>query len=76
MVPPAPHIAHTSWVTSEVSIVESGCHLFSHILCISGFEMFVLSTAKTVMKMCILEGIKLYGIYLPSIDPSLGLARG
>jgi len=59
MVLPAPHIAHTSWVTNEVSIVENGGHLFSHILCISGFEIFVLSTAKAVMKVCILEGIKL-----------------
>ena len=75
MVPPAPHIAHTSWVTSEVSIVENGGHLFSHILCISGFEIFVLSTAKAVMKVCTLEGIKLDGIYLPSIVPSLGLAK-
>jgi hypothetical protein len=46
------------------------------MLCISGFEIFVLSTAKEVMKVCTLEGVKLDGIYLPSIDPSLGLAKG
>lgn len=62
MVLPAPHIARTSWVTSEVSVVENGGHLFSHMLCISGFEIFVF-TAKAVMKVCILEGIKLDGIY-------------
>jgi hypothetical protein len=75
MVLPSAHIARTSWVTSEVSTVENGGHLFSHILCISGFEIFVLSTAKAVMKVCILEGIKLDGIYLPSIDPSVGLTK-
>jgi len=55
MVLPAPHIARTSWVTSEVSIAENGGHLFSHIQCISVFEIFVLSTAKAVTKVCILE---------------------
>jgi hypothetical protein len=76
MVLPAPHITRTSWVTSKVSIVENGGHPFSRILCISGFEIFVLSTAKAVMKVCILEETKLDGIYLPSTDPPLGLAKG
>ena len=76
MVLPALHIAHTFWVTSEVSIVENGGHIFFHIICISGFEIFVLSKAKSVMKVCTLEGVKLDGIHLPSIDPSLGLAKG
>jgi len=66
MVLPASYIARTSWVTSEVSIVENGGNLFSHILCMSGFEIFVMSTAKAVMKVYILEGLKLLEfIYLP-----------
>jgi len=31
MALPAPYIARTSWVTNEVSIVENGGHLISHI---------------------------------------------